>query len=245
MNGPHRPTHTAWREGGGEQGMHRVLALTILLSALASWGAGCGTATDVRTRLATPGPLYQPTNVFRADAKLPASLKRVVVLPLTTAGTGVDLASAPATLEPLLIQELGKSGRFELMPMAPAALKQLTGRATWSASDLFPTNFFDRLRDSTGCDGVLFSEVTAYKAYPPMTVGWRLRLMDVDGPTVWWAVDEVFDASNALVANAAKRYHLTNAGKPAELTDPAEILLSPRRFAGYAASALVETCPKR
>lgn len=148
-------------------------------------------------------------------------------------------------MEPLLLRELGKSARFEVMPMTAAALKQATGRAAWSSSDVFPTNFFDRLRAATGCDAVLFSEVTAYKAYPPMVMGWRLRLMDVDGPTVWWAVDEVFDAADTAVANAAKRHHLGNAGKPAELTDPAEVLLSPRRFAGYAASALVETCPKR
>ncbi len=223
--------------------MGRAGTLVILLSALMVWGTGC--ASDLRTRFVVPGPIYMPTNVFRAGDKLPAGLKRVAVLPMTPAGAGTELAQAPATLGPLLIQELGKSGRFEVLPLTEAALKQATGRSGWSASEVFPTNFFDRLRAATGCDAVLFSEVTAYKAYPPMVMGWRLRLMDVDGPTVWWAVDEVFDAAQGPVANAAKRYHLTNAGKPAELTDPGEVLLSPRRFAGYAANALVATCPKR
>lgn len=243
MNGSLRPFRITRPVVGGERGTRHAAALVIFLSALLVWETGC--ASSLRTKLVVPGPIYVPTNVFRAGEKLPASLKRVAILPMSPAGSGTELAQAPATLEPLLLRELGKSARFEVIPLTATVLKQATGKSAWNAADVFPTNFFDRLRSVTGCDAVLFSEVTVYKPYPPMVMGLRLRLMDVDGPTVWWAVDEVFDAAEAAVANAAKRHHLSNAGKPAELTDPGEVLLSPRRFGGYAAHALVNTCPRR
>ncbi|MBL9137225.1 MAG: hypothetical protein JNK85_15235 [Verrucomicrobiales bacterium] len=220
----------AWRVSGWALAM---------LCAVPLW-AGCAGLTQ---RMAIVGPSYEPGNVYLGGEKLPRSLKRVAVLPVTARGVDPELGGSRATLEQVLQTELGKHARFEVVPVMPDNLRQWTGRSQWATTDRFPTNFFDRLREGTGCDAVLFAQVTDFRAYPPLAVGWRLQLLDCDGLQVWWAVDEHFDASEPAVANAARRYHLEHAGKPAELTDTGEILYSPRRFGSYAANAVVATCP--
>jgi hypothetical protein len=221
----------------GRGGLSRAVLVFICAAPLL---AGCARLTQRMTIL---GPSYEPGNVYLGGEKLPRSLKRVAVLPVTARGADPELGGSRASLEQALQTELGKRARFEVVTVAPEALRQWTGRSQWATTDRFPTNFFDRVREGTGCDAVLFAQVTDFRAYPPLVVGWRLQLLDCDGLQVWWAVDEHFDASEPAVANAARRFHLDHAGKPAELTDTGEILYSPRRFGSYAANAVVATCP--
>lgn len=231
-----RPAGWTGRVGG----LGGVARGALVLLCAAPFLAGCARLTQ---RMAIVGPSYEPGNVYLGGEKLPRSLKRVAVLPVTARGADPELGGSRATLEQALQTELGKRARFEVIPVLPDALRQWTGRSQWVTTDRFPTNFFDRLRDGTGCDAVLFAQVTDFRAYPPLAVGWRLQLLDCDGLQVWWAVDEHFDASEPAVANAARRFHLEHAGKPAELTDTGEVLYSPRRFGSYAANAVVATCP--
>jgi len=198
----------------------------------------------MQAQLANSGPGHTPTNHYRQAETLPRSFKRVALLPLTSRRLG-DIESSRAALEQALHAELSKGARFEVVVISPSELRQWTGRTEWSASDPLPQDFFIRIQAGSGCDGVLFAELTEYKPYPPLAIGWRLQLLDVNGPSVWWAVDELFDASESTVANSARRYHLAHAGKPLELTDAGEILISPRRFGSYTASAVVATCPGR
>jgi hypothetical protein len=94
-------------------------------------------------------------------------------------------------------------------------------------------------------DAVLFSRLTQYRAYEPLAVGWRLKLFDTAEPQVLWAVDEVFDARVPEVAAAARRYAQQHPDAGPSVQDAQGVLLSPRRFGRYAASAVVETLPGR
>lgn len=226
------PTRVEWFFG-------RSAALGTLVWAL----AGC---TMLREEgIISSGPAYQPTNVHVADGTLPQSLKRVVVLPLVVSEGTSQPDHVRSSLEPVLVDELIKSGRFEVVRVSPGDVRQWTGRSEWTTADSLPANFFDTLRTQTGCDGVLMAQVTTYRPYPPVAIGWRWQLIDTEGPTVWWAVDEVFDANEAPVANGARNYHFSHTTKSRSMTDSAEILNSPLRFARYSASVLVATCPGR
>ena len=119
---------------------------------------------------------------------------------------------------------------------------------TFSADDKLPQDFLQKVRDEFGCDAVMFSVLTQYRPYPPLAVGWKLRLVDaVDGQT-WWTSDEVFDATDDKVAVGARKFQEKNMkynGAIPALQDTHTVLLVPRQFGMYTARAVVETMPVR
>jgi hypothetical protein len=189
---------------------------------------------------------FRPSNIYHGAERLPRSVKRVLMLPLAVSETGgFQVPAVRDSLGPILKAELVRANRFEVVTLAPELLVRWTGREQWLAADELPLDFFDRLREETGCDAVLFSELTTYRPYPPLALGWRIQMVSSDGPLVWWALDEVFDASEPAVAQAARRYHLAHTTQTPALTDAREMFNSPRRFAAYSASVIVATCPGR
>ena len=151
-------------------------------------------------------PSYAPSNVYRNEALLPSYVKRVAVLPLTTLTDEASMDFARDSLWPVLLNELGRSRQFELVTVPPEELRLLTGRSGWSGEEKLPVGFFEKLKDKLGVDAILFCRLTQYRAYEPLAVGWRLKLLDAEIPRILWAVDEVFDARVAEVAAAARRY---------------------------------------
>lgn len=220
----------------------RLGVLGFLAGLVALVTAGCATfapADQVR------GPSYRPGNYFNAAARWPLHWKRVAVLPLAETAANDPELDGRRQLEPVLLTELAKLQRFEVQVVSATDLRRWTGRETWRASDELPQDFFARLRQATGCDAVLFCELTRFEPYPPLVVGWRLTLVEGERGQVWWAVDEVFDASEPAVANGARRYQLARAQGTPPTGDSRGILHSPRRFGHYATSALLGTMPER
>jgi len=212
---------------------------------VASWPllfTGCSTSPFL-SDLSTPN--YAPSNVHRDQAFLPTYVRRVAVLPLTTLTDESSMDFGRDSLWPVLLDELGRSRQFELVTVPPDELRLLTGRSSWSGEEKLPADFFEKLKDKLGVDAVLFSRLTQYRAYEPLTVGWRLKLLDAEVPRILWAVDEVFDARVAEVSVAARRYARDHPDAAASLHDSQSVLLSPRRFGQYTASAVIATMPGR
>ncbi len=203
---------------------------------------GCSAILD---NFPTAGPVYKPKNVYLGVEKLPPDVKRVAVLPLRVDGKDFAAEQARAGLQKALVGELAKAERFELVQVKPEHLRDWSGKLAWGAEEELPEGLLERIRKETGCEGVLFCQLTGYRAYPPLAIGWRLRLVEVEGLRVWWAADEWFDAGDAAVANAARRHYMERAPRPQSLADPQQILYSPLRFGTYTASALAATCPSR
>ncbi|MEI6396144.1 MAG: hypothetical protein WCT12_34190, partial [Verrucomicrobiota bacterium] len=86
---------------------------------------------------------------------------------------------------------------------------------------------------------------TTFQPYPPLQVGWKVRLVDCEKHLTWWAVDEVFDAGSDSVAAAAVAFANSQLNPPDSAVDGAAVLRSPRRFGQYTASAIVSTLPGR
>jgi hypothetical protein len=148
-------------------------------------------------------------------------------------------------LWPVLLNELGRVRHFEVVSVTADDLRLMTGRGAWSGEEKLPLDFFEKLKDRLGVDAILFSRLTQYRAYEPLSVGWRLKLMDADEPRILWAVDEVFDARVPEVAAAAVRYDQGHPDASSSLHDSRGVLTSPKRFGRYAASAVVQTLPAR
>jgi len=214
---------------------------TTALAAALTW-TGCASVLD---EVPSAGPVHQPTNIYRGVEKLPKDLKRVAVLPLYSDTKDFATEQIRPELQKALWSELSKASRFELVAVPSQQLADWTGRRNWGSHEELPEGFLERIRARTGCDGILFCQLTGLRAYPPLAIGWRIRLVDTEGARVWWAADEWFDAGDAAVANAARRHHLEHAPKPKALADSQQILYSPLRFGTYTASVLAATCPPR
>jgi hypothetical protein len=186
------------------------------------------------------GPLVpqvtSASNVYSANTRLPADLRRVAVLPVTCDG-GFEASAGRDALQPVLVAELTKTRAFEVVPVSREQLGAVTGKSEWSADEVLPSDFFTRLRACTGCDAVLFCRLKQFRAYPPLAVGWDLKLVDASRRTVLWAVDEIFDSGKPAVANAAKRYYTQAVGRTETIVDPEVFLMSPRLFGQYSAAA--------
>lgn len=210
----------------------RALALGgILLSgvALAALGAN---------RTIEPSGSYKPDNVHRAAAMLPADLRRVAILPLAGQSDCFQLGEGRIALDPVLQDELAKTKRFEVVRISPERMRSRTGRTAWSGDEVLPVKFLDTLREESACDAVLFCELTVFRAYAPLAVGWRLRLVDARTQKTLWAADEIFDAVDPAVARGAGRFDR-------QRTDGWVMLNSPRRFGAYSAATLLATLPRR
>jgi len=190
-------------------------------------------------------PSYQPSNVFQEEPFLPANIRRIAVLPMSSLTEDADTAFGRDTLSPVLMSELSRVRQFELVAVSTDDLRLLSGRSVWNPEDKLPVEFFERLKDKYGVDAVLFSRLTLYRAYEPLAIGWRLKLIDADEPHILWAVDEVFDSRVPTVAVAAIRYSQDNPDTSTSLLDSRSVLMSARRFGEYTVNAVVQTIPGR
>jgi hypothetical protein len=212
------------RAGRPGSSLFRQGVWTLLLAGAMGVLAGCASPGAVMVDL---HPLYKPDNIYLAPpsnhnepesptghpqystgraGQLPGEIKRVAVLPVSCAERQTDLAAGRDALEPILLAELIKTKHFEVVQVSRDTLWRLTGRTHWTGEDILPANLFDALTKECGCDAVLFSELTEFRAYPPLVIGWRLKLVDVRQKKTLWAGDEHFDAGNPAVVAGARHY---------------------------------------
>lgn len=208
------------------------LALAILLL------SGCLHPSAVDS--ARVGPFYTPVNV-QAEPQLPANIRRVVLLPL--AGGSIANAESTAALQPVIVAELQKQNRFEIVTLTRDELLQRYRATEIPSTAALPHDFMERIRAEFAADAVMFVDLTVYKPYRPISLGVRAKLATVEDVRLLWSFDNVFSADNPAVANSARRHFIdADRGKiPADLT-PA-VLQSPTQFAGYVAAAMFATLP--
>ena len=161
-----------------------------------------------------------------------------------TRGRRTWLAGRDA-LEPVLFAELIKAKHFEVVQISREELWRLTGRADWTGEEVLPANILDSLKKESGCDAVLFCELTEFRAYPPLAVGWRLKLVDVRQKKTIWAGDEHFDAGNPAVIAGARLYQRHGQVVLDDNSGGWLAANSPRRFGQYSIDSLLGTLPAR
>jgi hypothetical protein len=209
--------------------------------------AGCD---SYNTPNLEPPAYYHPANVYRESLSLPASVKRVALLPLTSVGTDAALEAGVGAMAPVVDAELKKTERFEVITIPATQLRQLTGKSAWRADELLPMDFIRHLQRDTGCDAVMFCEVTRYQPYQPMAIGWKLCLVaqgvgEKAEARKLWSVDEVVDGGDTKVAKAARTYYSQHIHNEQPQSDTATILRSPALFGQFSLSALFATMPDR
>jgi hypothetical protein len=219
-----------------------ILALSVLLFLL----VGCSSMTIAHGEV-IKGEDHRVSNVHRLAPKLPDRMRRVAMLPVS-AEQANDMNVGRESLEPILQAEFDRLNVFEVIRITPDQMRHFTGKQDWSSNEKLPADFLTTIKQETGCDAILFSRLTRYHAYPPMAVGWNLKLVDATDGQVWWAVDEMFDLADPTVVASARRYQLEHEkyyeANPL-LADSRTALVSPRRFAAYTVAVLFDTLPDR
>ena len=202
--------------------------------------AGCVAAASAGPR----PPTARPWNVYQAAATLPRDLQRVAILPLYTARTQLE----PETrnqIEQALQAELLRSSFAEVVPLPPQTLRRLTGRTAWAADEPLPPDFLAKIRTETAADAVLFAELTAFRPYRPVALGWRMRLVDTRSATTWWAADELFDTTDPRLVRAARRWEAQSRPRGCRPPDGWLTLHGPHQLARLTAAGLLATLPAR
>ena len=207
--------------------------------------AGCLLSGCANPSLVFRAPPYHPQNVFAFSPNLPADLKRVAVMPLSVAPEQTDLIEGAGMLEAMVAAELVKTARFEVVCPAAESIRSHTGRSAWDMEGELPADLLSFMREVWGCDAVLFCRLTAFHGYAPLTVGWRLRLVNARTGTTVWAAEDRFDAGQPSVQTAARAYQLEALRDTAPSQDEWAMGNSPRLFGQYTLATLFATLPGR
>jgi hypothetical protein len=206
-------------------------------SALAFF-AGCMTPSfDDPARL---GPFFTPQNHVGEPSL--GGMRRVVLLPVC--GGTLAPVETVAGLDPVVAAALSRQNRFEVVVFSRDDFRHRFHVEEISSSGALPHDLIATLRRDFAADGVIFVDLTVFRAYRPLALGLRAKLATLDGAArLVWTFDNIFSADDPAVANAA-RHHFIGAdrgGVPADLTPG--VLQSPARFADYAADAMFATLP--
>lgn len=221
----------------------RVLTMACGLAMMAVLAAGARPVVINRLPPGAPPPDSPPGNTYRVSEEMPHTVRRVAVLPLAT-GASSDLILGGETMQPIILDELIKTRRFEVVPVDPEKLRSVTGQTRWTDTEALPAGFFGFLRREYACDAVLFSELTAFRGYAPLNIGWRLKLADARTGKILWASDELFDASDPNILNQVRHHSLVPWGDSEPLNDW-HVENSPRDFGRFFIAEVLATLPDR
>lgn len=209
--------------------MTRLRSIPVLAAALLV--AGCAEIPFPEEPLP-----YVPRN-HAGDARLPATLHRVVLLPVAPAGLATlgDLDR----LDAQVLLALQRAQRFEVVALHRAECRRRYGVDSFVSAAALPPGLLERLGRDFAAEGVMFVDLTALQPYPPLAVGLRAKLATVADVRLVWTCDEVFAADDPAVVVAVRR-RLHPPGDAAT-----GVLQSPARFGAFAAEAMFATLPPR
>ena len=209
-----------------------LLTLGLLLT------AGCGSLPWENS--ATRGKAFVPAN-HSGDAQVPASVRRVVLLPL--AGAGVAPAASLADLDPVVAAALQQQNRFEVIAISRDTCRRLLGSEEFSSVEALPPDFMAAIRREFAADAVLFVDVTVFRAYRPLAIGFRAKLATLQDVRLVWTFDNLFSAADPAVASSARRHGQTGGLPDIPADQGLAVVQSPSRFTAYAAEAMFATLP--
>jgi hypothetical protein len=188
-----------------------------------------------------PSAPYTPAN-YLGESRLPAEIRRVAILPAHSGNP--DDADSVRTLDSTLLSALQRQTRFEVVVVSPDECRRRFGAFSFNSTAALPPGLMSRLAEVYAVDAVLFTDVTAYQPYRPISLGFRSKLVTVNDLRLVWAFDEVFSASQASMVSSVREYYRdSDQSTPSDVTDAA--LQSPTRFGAVAADLMFRTLPAR
>jgi hypothetical protein len=101
-----------------------------------------------------------------------------------------------------------------------------------------------QLHKDLDCDAILMGAITTYQPYPHMRMGLQLKLVDLRSGQLVWAIDQVWDTSEARLEERLKKFFGTHMRKDYEPLGWRLALTSPRAFEKFVAWDAASTLPR-
>ncbi len=209
----------------GRAAAYALASLAIVLT------AGC---ISFREPTPAPVPLASAHQSLPSDGR---PIRRVVVPPFQ------DLNGSSRDAEQVrtaLIRALGRSQRFELVPLGETELREVLPASTFETG-VIPREALISSARRYRADGVLFGVLTHYKPYEPLVIGITVELAAASTGEVVWSASGLYDAGTQDVTEDVHNYHDTELAASGSLEGWRLILMSPSRFTDYACSRLAAT----
>jgi hypothetical protein len=83
---------------------------------------------------------------------------------------------------------------------------QLDGDTTYSLDQILA------IHETMKCDAILLGTITEFRPYPHMTVGLRLKLLDMRDGQLLWALEQVWDGADKAIEQRTKSYFKAQKG---------------------------------
>lgn len=222
--------------------MKTALPLSVVSSVLLSLWSGCqGVPAILEEAALEKAPVYAPAN-YRGEARLSDDIQRVAILPIH-GGTVTDEDSA-AALDAVLLKALQQQTRFEVVVLSREECHRIFGSNDYSSVSALPPGFLETIGKRYAVDAVLFTDLTTYQAYRPLSLGLRCKLASVRDVRLIWAFDEIFSADDPKMRNTMRRFY-GQSDRAAPSNPLPTALQSPVRFGAVAADLMFRTLPPR
>lgn len=189
----------------------------------------------VTTSTVDQAPLAQPQVVVDFDSY---DLRRVGVVPVTGHEYGEQTND---DLQDALRAEFAARGAFEVVILEASDLARLEPMRAWSRGWYRPRTILELSRRHR-LDGLLIGTVTDRQAHPPQRLGLTLDLVASQTGQTIWSSNLSLDASEERTRRSVQDWAERAVGDVSE-SSWETLLLSPRRFARFAARELARTLP--
>lgn len=184
---------------------------------------------------------FVPQNLYPIE-RLPPNFNKVAILPCYFNDLDSPLLDF---IDEILVQELAQERVFETISLTEHDMMQNFKELRFSSTNRLPENFLNQIEFLTKANGVLFVDVHSYKAYRPMSLGIRAKLVDIKTGDFMWAIDETFDSGHGSVIVGANEFQRVNHIRAISSKTSGSVLHSPRIFAKYVFSTCFSTLPQR
>ncbi|HNY79328.1 MAG: hypothetical protein RBS72_05885 [Sedimentisphaerales bacterium] len=96
-------------------------------------------------------------------------------------------------------------------------------------------------RETLKCNGLLVGTVTEYTPYPHMSLGLRLKLLDLTDGQLIWGLEQVWDSSDRDIQKRIKRYFKDDLRTGFASLREELVVVSPLKFGKFVAYEVAET----
>lgn len=172
-----------------------LVALLLLIVFL----SGCQSFYGQRAKTLV-SPKYKAKNYFIYPDFDSLDINHVAVVDFTNSSTEPGIEK---NVQDMFLRELNKVNKFEISPCPyiekSKQLFQINGRYT--KEDLLD------IAKNYHIDAVLMVEITHYKAYRPLVLGIKIKMVQTITGDDIWVVDELYDSTDYKVSSAAKEFY--------------------------------------
>ncbi len=222
-----------------------------LVASILLLGNGCAAVRDSLDG-SVKGPFHEVHNYYSAANGWQDEIQVVAVMPLVSGRGNEGSQQGVEQMQPVLTEELARFDQFEAITITQEKLTGLVGVKQVRPLEPLPNKFQEiikHLNKEKGTrqvvDAIMFCELSTYRPYPPLAMGWKMHLYDMKSQELIWAFDEVFNVGDTRMNNSARRF-LRNQ-RLTTMANFSEIMIfdSPRALARYSLHEIMGTMRKK